>query len=89
MSFTMSLLRSAIDDIRAPIVCHQIEYHPCLDQSKMLSYSREKGIPPVAYAPLAPGGAADDTLLWEIGAKHGVGASQMHLRGCWISSAPQ
>jgi 2,5-diketo-D-gluconate reductase B len=81
-NFNMTLLRSAIDDIRAPIACHQIEYHPFLDQSKMLSYLREKAIPLVAYAPLAQGRAADDTVLREIGEKHRVGASQIAL--AWL-----
>jgi 2,5-diketo-D-gluconate reductase B len=81
-NFNLSLLRSAIDDIGAPIACHQIEYHPFLDQSKMLSYLREKDIPLVAYAPLAQGRTANDPVLRGIGVKHEVSASQIAL--AWL-----
>ena len=81
-NFNLTMLRSAIDDIRAPIACHQIEYHPFLDQSKMLSYLRKKNVPLVAYAPLAQGRTATHPALQGIGVKHGVSASQIAL--AWL-----
>ena len=68
-NFNVTMLRKAIEEIGAPIACHQIEYHAFLDQSKMLNYLREKGIPLVAYAPLAQGRAASDPVLQGIGVK--------------------
>jgi 2,5-diketo-D-gluconate reductase B len=81
-NFNMTMLRTAIEEIGAPIACHQIEYHAFLDQSPMLGYLREKGIPLVAYAPLAQGRAANDPVLQGIGAKHGVSAAQVAL--AWL-----
>ncbi|WP_020203563.1 aldo/keto reductase [Cupriavidus sp. WS] len=81
-NFNLAMLRSAIEDIGAPIACHQVEYHPFLDQSRMLAYLRGKGIPLVAYAPLAQGRAAADPVLQGIGARHGASAAQVAL--AWL-----
>jgi 2,5-diketo-D-gluconate reductase B len=81
-NFNVTMLRKAIEEIGAPIACHQIEYHAFLDQSKMLNYLREKGIPLVAYAPLAQGRAASDPVLQAIGTKHGATAAQVAL--AWL-----
>ena len=81
-NFNVTMLRKAIEEIGAPIACHQIEYHAFLDQSKMLSYLREQGIPLVAYAPMAQGRAASDPVLKGIGVKHGVTAAQVAL--AWL-----
>jgi 2,5-diketo-D-gluconate reductase B len=48
----------------------------------MLNYLREKGIPLVAYAPLAQGRAASDPVLQGIGVKHGATAAQVAL--AWL-----
>jgi 2,5-diketo-D-gluconate reductase B len=48
----------------------------------MLGYLREKGIPLVAYAPLAQGRAASDPVLQTIGVKHGMTAAQVAL--AWL-----
>jgi 2,5-diketo-D-gluconate reductase B len=48
----------------------------------MLNYLREKGIPLVAYAPLAQGRAASDPVLQAIGTKHGATAAQVAL--AWL-----
>jgi 2,5-diketo-D-gluconate reductase B len=78
----MPLLKTAIETVGAPIACHQIEYHPFLDQSKMLDYLRGKQIPLVAYAPLAQGRAAEDATLQAIGRKHGASAAQVAI--AWL-----
>jgi 2,5-diketo-D-gluconate reductase B len=81
-NFNLRLLRSAVEEIGAPVACHQIEYHPFLDQSAMLTYLRRQGIPLVAYAPLAQGRAAKDETLQSIGNKHGVSAAQVAI--AWL-----
>ncbi|MGF6923181.1 aldo/keto reductase [Paraburkholderia sp. 40] len=81
-NFNVTMLREAIEEIGAPIACHQIEYHAFLDQPKMLGYLREKSIPLVAHAPLAQGRAASDPVLQGIGLKHGVTAAQVAL--AWL-----
>jgi len=81
-NFNMQMMRRAVEDIGAPIACLQVEYHPFLDQSAMLSYLRSKGIPLTAYAPLAQGRAAHDETLQRIGDKHGASAAQIAI--AWL-----
>src|SRR6201991_4002109 len=81
-NFTTALLKIAVEDIKAPIACNQIEYHAMLDQSKVLHYLNAKSIPLVAYCPLAQGRFATDPALAEIGAKHNATAAQVALK--WL-----
>jgi 2,5-diketo-D-gluconate reductase B len=81
-NFTTALLKIAVEDIKAPIACNQIEYHAMLDQSKVLAYLQAKSIPLVAYCPLAQGRVASDPVLAEIGAKHNATAAQVALK--WL-----
>src|SRR3954467_12966148 len=81
-NFTTALLKIAVEDIKAPIACNQIEYHAMLDQSKVLAYLKAKSIPLVAYCPLAQGRIASDGVLAEIGARHNATAAQVALK--WL-----
>ena len=81
-NFTVALLKEAVEDIRAPIACNQIEYHVMLDQSKVLHYLRVKSIPLVAYCPLAQGRVASNETLIAIGKKHDASAAQVALK--WL-----
>lgn len=85
-NFTTALLKTAVEDIRAPIACNQIEYHAMLDQSKVMAYLAAKSIPLVAYCPLAQGRIASDPALAEIGRKHNATAAQVALR--WLLDQP-
>ncbi len=81
-NFTVALLREAIEQIGAPIVCNQIEYHVLLDQTRVLDYARGKGLAVTAYCPLAQGRVADDPVLAGIARKHGATPSQVALK--WL-----
>ena len=81
-NFTTALLKIAVEDVKAPIACNQIEYHAMLDQSKVLAYLDAKSIPLVAYCPLAQGRIASDPALAEIGARHNATAAQVALK--WL-----
>ena len=81
-NFTVALLKQAVEEIKAPIACNQIEYHLMLDQSKVMAYMAEKSIPLVAYCPLAQGRAASDETLMAIGRKHGAEPAQVALK--WL-----
>jgi 2,5-diketo-D-gluconate reductase B len=85
-NFNMQLLKVVLEDIGAPIACHQVEYHPFLGQEAMLTYLRAQGIPLVAYAPLAQGRAANDPVLVRVGKKHGVTAAQVAI--AWLLDQP-
>ena len=81
-NFTLALLRTTVEEIRAPIACNQIECHVMLDQSKVKAYLDARKIPLVAYCPLAQGRAASDETLIRIGQKHNASAAQVALK--WL-----
>jgi Aldo/keto reductases, related to diketogulonate reductase len=81
-NFNLALLKTVVEDIKAPIACNQIEYHAMLDQTPVRKYLAAKSIPLVAYCPLAQGRAASDPTLMAIGRKHGASAAQVALK--WL-----
>lgn len=81
-NFNIALLKTVVEEIRAPIACNQIEYHVMLDQTKVAKYLAANSIPLVAYCPLAQGRAASDETLAAIGRKHGASAAQVALK--WL-----
>src|SRR5258705_12686677 len=48
-NFNLALLKTVVDEIKAPIACNQIEYHVMLDQTRVARYLAAKSIPLVAY----------------------------------------
>jgi 2,5-diketo-D-gluconate reductase B len=81
-NFNIALLKTVVEEIKAPIACNQIEYHVMLDQRKIAGYLAAKSIPLVAYCPLAQGRVASDETLMAIGRKHGASAAQVALK--WL-----
>lgn len=85
-NFPTALLRQSVEEIGAPIVCNQVEYHVLLDQSAVLSYARAKGLFITAYCPLAQGGLAEHPTLAEIAKKHDATPAQVALK--WLLDQP-
>ena len=81
-NFTTALLKTVVEEIKAPIACDQVEYHVMLDQTPLRRYLAAKSIPLVAYCPLAQGRAASDETLARIGRKHNASAAQVALK--WL-----
>ena len=81
-NFNVALLKQAVEEIKAPIACNQIEYHVLLDQTPIRKYMAAKSIPLVAYCPLAQGRAASNETLVAIGKKHNASAAQVALK--WL-----
>jgi 2,5-diketo-D-gluconate reductase B len=81
-NFNIALLKTVVEDIKAPIACNQVEYHVMLDQTPLRKYLAAKSIPLVAYCPLAQGRVASDATLAAIGRKHGASAAQVALK--WL-----
>ncbi len=79
-NFTTALLDEAVKVSPAPIVCNQFEAHPFLDTSKLVGACKLRGILPVAYSPIARGGAKGDEVLTKVGKAHGKTAAQVSLR---------
>jgi 2,5-diketo-D-gluconate reductase B len=81
-NFPTTLLKVAVEQVKAPIACNQVEYHVMLDQAKLKKYLDAHGIPIVAYCPLVQGSAASDETLVKIGRKHNANAAQVALK--WL-----
>jgi 2,5-diketo-D-gluconate reductase B len=81
-NFNIALLKTVVEEIKAPIACNQVEYHVKLDQTPLRKYLATKSIPLVAYCPLGQGRAASDETLLAVGRKHGASAAQVALK--WL-----
>ena len=83
-NFPAGLLAQALE--LAPVFCNQVEYHPFLDQSRLLDLARQHGVLITAYSPLAHGKVPEDEALNRIGEAHGKTAGQVALR--WLLDQP-
>ncbi len=83
-NFPSALLREALE--LAPIFTNQVEYHPYLPQGPVMHECLEHDVLLTAYSPFAHGHVHDDSLLREIGARHGKSAGQVALR--WLLDQP-
>jgi 2,5-diketo-D-gluconate reductase B len=81
-NFTVALLDQAVAACAEPLVCDQVEYHPYLDQTKVLEACARHGMALVAYSPIAKGRIKGDQTLARIGADHGKTTAQVCLR--WL-----
>lgn len=81
-NFTTKLLDEAIALCPEPLVALQAEYHPYLDQSKLLPAVRRHGLVFIAYCPLGRGRLFNDPVLAEIAAARGRTIAQTALR--WL-----
>jgi diketogulonate reductase-like aldo/keto reductase len=81
-NFNIALLEEAIALCPEPLVALQAEYHPYLDQTKLLAAVRRHGLAFIAYCPLARGRLFGDAVLAEIAKAHGRSVAQVALR--WL-----
>jgi 2,5-diketo-D-gluconate reductase B len=81
-NFNIALLDEVISLCPEPLVALQAEYHPYLDQSKVLAACRRHGLVFIAYCPLARGRLLGDPVIGEIARAKGRTAAQVALR--WL-----
>jgi diketogulonate reductase-like aldo/keto reductase len=81
-NFTINLMARAQERTGGRIICNQVEFHPLLDQSRLLAAANELGIMLAAYSPLARGRALHPVTVKDIARKHERPASEIVLR--WI-----
>ena len=81
-NFPVALMREAVGTHGAGVVCNQVEYHPFLDQHRLIDDARAHGLFVTAYCPLAQGEVAGDPTLGAIASEHGKTAAQVTLR--WL-----
>lgn len=85
-NFNVALMDESVRLSDAPIANNQIEYHPYLDQTKVIEAARKHGISITAYYLMADGKVPKDEVLRDIGAEHGKTAAQVALR--WAVQQP-
>jgi len=79
-NFTVALINEAVRLCSEPLVTNQVEYHPYLDQTKVLNACRRHGLILTAHCPLGRGRLPNDPVLNEIGQRKGKTAAQVALR---------
>ena len=79
-NFTLPLLEQAVALSTEPLAVNQCEYHPRLDQSKLIAACRRHGMAFVAYTPLGRGGLTGHAPIIDAAARHGVSEGQVILR---------
>ena len=81
-NFNIALVEEAMRLCPEPLVTLQAEYHPYLDQSKVLAACRRLGIVFTAYCPLARGRLFNDPVIGEIARRKEKTIAQVALR--WL-----
>jgi diketogulonate reductase-like aldo/keto reductase len=82
-NFPTALLREAAKLTTEPIITNQIEYHPHLDQSKVIACARDLGISITSYCPLGRGdvgGVMAEPAVMRMAKTHGRTTAQIVLR---------
>ena len=81
-NFTVALIEEAVAACPEPLACDQVEYHPYLDQAKVIEACARHGMALVAYSPIAKGRIKSDRALARIGDRYRKTAAQVCLR--WL-----
>jgi diketogulonate reductase-like aldo/keto reductase len=80
-NFTVALVEAAVALSESPLACNQIEYHPFLNQDRVLAVCRKHGLAVVSYCPLARGSDLfAHAAIAEAAEKHGKTPAQVVLR---------
>jgi len=79
-NFSTALIAEAVKLSDAPLATNQVEYHPYLDQTKVLGEVRKHGMSLTSYYLMANGAVPGDPVLKDIGSRHGKTAAQVALR---------
>ena len=82
----IALIEDAIRLCPEPIINVQVEYHPYLDQTKLLAAVRRLGFAMTAYCPLGRGKVLSDPVVADIARAKGKSAAQVVLR--WHMQQP-
>jgi len=79
-NFNIAMLDEAIRLCPEPLVTLQAEFHPYLDQSKVLEACCARGLILTGYCPLGRGRLIDDPVIGEIARAHRKTVAQIALR---------
>ncbi|MER8886236.1 aldo/keto reductase [Mesorhizobium sp. M0816] len=79
-NYTARMMHVARAVVEGPLVTNQVEFHPLVNQQKLLAAASETGIPLSSYASIARGEVFKHRLFAEIGKTYGKSAAQVVLR---------
>ena len=85
-NYNAGMMRAAAAMSRHALVTNQIEYHPFLDQTAVLSEVASGGSSLMAYCGMAVGRVFETQILKDIAADHGRSVAQIVLR--WLIQQP-
>lgn len=85
-NMTTALMAEAVSLSDAPLVTNQVEYHPYLDQSAVLTAARKAGMSVTAYYAMADGKVIGDPVIKAIADRYGRTEVQVVLR--WLVQQP-
>lgn len=86
-NYPVALLERAHEYTKGAIVVNQVEYHPLMDQERVLAEVRSLNMALTAYSPLGRGKALKNPVIIEIANHHKVSPSQVILS--WLMSQDQ
>jgi diketogulonate reductase-like aldo/keto reductase len=86
-NFNVAMLEDAIRLCPEPLSALQAEYHPFLDQSKILDACRRHNLAFISYCPLARGRILSEPVLADVARAKGRSIPQVVLR--WLIQQPQ
>jgi 2,5-diketo-D-gluconate reductase B len=81
-NFNIAMMREAVRIVDVPLVTNQVEFHPLLNQDRLMAGANEVGIPLSSYSSVARGEIFRHPEFAQIGAAYGKSAAQVALR--WI-----
>ena len=80
-NFTVPLIEQAVAASRHPLVCNQVEYHPFLNQDRVLAACRKHGLALVSYSPHGRGVEVFlQAAIQKAAERHGKSPAQIVLR---------
>jgi len=85
-NFPVALLDRAVALSPLPLVANQCEYHPYLDQTKLLAACSRHGMALISHSPLGSGKLLADPVIAEIARQHDKQPAQVILR--WLIQQP-
>lgn len=80
-NFTIAMIEEATAVSDHPLACNQIEYHPLLNQDRVIAACRKHGMAVMSYCPLGSGsGIIEAPAITGVAEKHGRTPAQIILR---------
>ena len=81
-NFTPKLLRRAAKRAKVPLIANQVEFHPLIDQTKLLAAARELSITLEAYCVLGRGKVLGQPVIQQVAERRGLSEAAVILR--WV-----